>query len=195
MIWWLKVRRAQTLLVASIGAFAALLLLADGRLAIFPSFLGGVQHAALTLFVPIPLLAATMFSLESRVYSLEKAGVRTLRLLDISLVTAVVIFAVTISLFLGFALGSPAITAAGRNTTFLLGLMLCARWAVGRAAVVAPVAWLMIVMFFGFRTGNDPYPWSVLPEPPDAIHATAGALLSYVGGIIFLFIDSRRIDA
>ncbi|MEU1519569.1 hypothetical protein ABZ490_46920 [Streptomyces sp. NPDC005811] len=136
-----------------------------------------------------------MFSLESRVDSIEKSGFRGLGILDISLVCVVVVLAVSISLLLGLAIGSPAVIAAGRNTAFLLGLMLCARWAVGQAAVVAPVVWLMIVMFFGFRTGNDPYPWSILPEPPDAIHAAAGALISFVGGLAFLFLDSRRMYA
>ncbi|MDJ1135685.1 hypothetical protein [Streptomyces iconiensis] len=68
MIWWLKARRAPTLLLASYGTFVVLVLLFQGVVAGLPSLLaGGDNPVVATLMAPVPLCVALLVSLDSPV--------------------------------------------------------------------------------------------------------------------------------
>ncbi|MFG2479124.1 hypothetical protein [Streptomyces fagopyri] len=82
------------------------------------------------------------------------------------------------------ALGDGVVITVGRNTLFLIGLMLCSRALFGQPGSLLPVAWILAVCLCGFRPGNDPYPWTILPEPVSAPHAAVGALLMFTAGLI-----------
>lgn len=190
-MWWIKVRRVPTVLIPALLLFSLLVVLVQDTLAVLPSFLAGTQHAALMLFVPIPLVSGVMLSLDSRLHASEMSGTRNVKLMDASLVVAATFTSVIVAAAVGEFLDSPQATTVGRNFAFLIGLTLCARAVAGRAAIAAPVAWLMVVMFFGFRVGNDPYPWTLLPEPAGALHALMGAVAMFTVGIVALFFEVR----
>lgn len=190
-MWWFKVRRTHTILPAAFAIFFLLVLTVEDRVVLLPSVIAGLQHMALMLFVPIPLVAGLMLCLESRLAAPEASGIRTIRLMDASLVIATMTAAVALGLATGSYFDSPQTTAVGRNAVFLTGLMLCIRAVAGQPAVMAPVAWLMVVMFFGSRSGGDPYPWALLPEPPGALHAAVGTVLMFTAGIAALLLTPR----
>ncbi|MDJ1135686.1 hypothetical protein [Streptomyces iconiensis] len=102
--------------------------------------------------------------------------------MDAGLVLTVVAAAVLAGLVIGSLLDSPSALAVGRNTCFLVGLMLCARPLMGAPAVMAPVVWLLAVMLFGFGQGH-PYFWSVLPRANGDPIALTAAAVALAGGL------------
>ncbi|GGO94523.1 hypothetical protein [Wenjunlia tyrosinilytica] len=112
--------------------------------------------------------------------------------MDAALTAATAVAAIVLGCVTGALVGSAQAVAAGRNTAFLIGMMLCARTAVGQAAVMVPVAWLVVVLLFGFRIGRDPYPWTILPEPAHVRHAIAGSTLMFGLGIAAQLHASRK---
>ncbi|MFD5574919.1 hypothetical protein [Streptomyces cadmiisoli] len=168
------------------ASFGLLLGIIGDQTVFLPSLTSGsTASARLALFVPVIVTAALMFCIESRLYSPEVSGTRRTTSLDAALTITVVIICATI----GYAVGQPA---AGRNVLFLTGLMLTARVIIGKAAVMAPIAWLLTVLFVGFRTANDPYPWTVVPEPADAPYAAAAALIMFTAGLSCLLRTARN---
>ncbi|MGP4001164.1 hypothetical protein [Streptomyces sp. 8N706] len=115
-------------------------------------------------------------------------------LLDATLVTATMGAAVATSVAAGLVLDAPQAGTAGRNTLFLTGLMLCGRAVVGQQAVMIPVAWLILVVFLGFRPSGDPYAWTIVPEPVGALHAAAGAVLMLLTGTLVQLYTSRKMS-
>ncbi|MFE9612576.1 hypothetical protein [Streptomyces sp. NPDC006012] len=193
MIYWFKVRRAHTVLPAAIVAFAILAALVQNVTIMLPSIMGRSQ-VALSLFIPIPLVAGLMLSLESRLSSFEMSGSRPVQVLDALLVLACAGTALLSSAFVGFLFDVPQISTAGRNACFLMGLMLCGSAFAGEAAVMFPVAWLLLVVFFGFRGPGDPYPWTIIPEPRGTLHATVGSTLLFAVGNLIQLRPSRKIS-
>ncbi|WP_223732919.1 hypothetical protein [Streptomyces purpurogeneiscleroticus] len=182
-MWWLKARRVPTVLTAAFASFVALMFLVQNTVVVLPSFVGRPQ-VALSFFVPIPLVAGLMLCLESRIASAENSGVRSVALLDAALVAATMAASVLASVSAGLLLHAPQTATTGRNALFLTGLMLCGRAVVGQQAVMLPVAWLLLVVFVGFRNTGDAYPWTIVPEPVGALHALIGAVLMFVIGAL-----------
>ncbi|WP_251060143.1 hypothetical protein [Streptomyces sp. ISL-100] len=175
------------------AAFLVFLLLIQDKASALPSFgSSGSVTVRLAVFVPIPLVAALMMSLESRMKAPEISGIRRVALRDTALVVAVVAAAVSASFALGALTGSQVAQAAGRNVAFLTGLMLLGRALFRQSGALLPTAWLMTVVLVGFRTSNDPYPWTIVPEPVGAPHAAAGAVLMLIVGILAQLRTSRK---
>ncbi|SBT90415.1 hypothetical protein GA0115233_101870 [Streptomyces sp. DI166] len=184
MMWWVKARRAHTVLPATLGLFALLLVFLQGDSVALPSLTSGATHVVLALFIPIPLVSGLALCLDTRLHADESTAIRPVRYLDCGLVITVAVVAAAMSTLAGGALGDPAIQAVGRNTLFLTGLMLIGRALFGLPGVLLPTAWILAVCLCGFRPGNDAYPWTVLPEPLGAPHAAAGAVLMFGAGLV-----------
>lgn len=191
MMWWIKARRVPTFLVGMLAVFAVLVFAVQNTSVFLPSITGKSQ-VALSLFVPIPLVAGIMLCLESRVAAAEISGVRSIPLLDVALTTGTMAIATVTSVVAGLVVDAPQAAATGRNTLFLTGLMLCGRAALGQRAVMLPVAWLFLVVLVGFRSSGDPYPWTIVPEPTGALHAAVGAALAFVAGALVQLYTSRK---
>lgn len=110
MTWWFKARRGHLLLPLAVIVFGVGLYTVQTNTVLLPS-LTGSPRIALSLFVPIPLLALLMASLESRLPAAEVSGVRSMTRLDNMLVTVVVAVAVLCSLLIAGAQGSAQATA------------------------------------------------------------------------------------
>lgn len=190
-MWWLKARRAHTVLPIALGTYVVLLAAVRDTSVALPSLTGGGQ-VVLALFVPVPLVAALMLCLDSRLTAPEATGIRPLPAMDTLLIVATVCCAVLLSAAVAVVFSDWQAVTAGRNTLFLTGLLLCARPVLGQPAALAPVGWLMIVALIGFRPGNDPAPWTVVPEPLGAPHAALGALLLFVAGLAVQLRTSRN---
>ncbi|MEU8936341.1 hypothetical protein AB0D30_41475 [Streptomyces sp. NPDC048409] len=188
MFWWIKARRAHTHLTSAIAVFTLLLSALGDRTVFLPSLANGATASArLSLFVPVVVTSVLMICMESRIHAPEVSGTRRISILDAALAITVVIICTAI----GWAVGQPA---AGRNVLFLTGLLFTARAIVGKAAVMVPIAWLMTVLFVGFRTASDPYPWTIVPEPTDATHAVIAALVMFTVGISCLLRTARNAE-
>jgi hypothetical protein len=154
-----------------------------------PSLVSGMQQTVLSMFVPIPLVAALMVSLESRLPGIEASGVRRVGSWDAVLVSSTVLFWLAVAI----VSGSDVLAASARNAAFLAALMLLARPWAGEAAVMVPVAWTMVVVAFNRRPPPDPEPWTILPEPASALHAAlATAVLFGIGISSLLFISKDK---
>ncbi|MES4907324.1 MULTISPECIES: hypothetical protein [unclassified Streptomyces] len=186
MNWWLKVRRAHILAPTTIILFTVLVAVVGDRTMVLPTFTAGsTAGTRVMLFVPVAITVGVMACLEARLPAPELASTRHVPLLDAGLALTVVSTCVCTA----YALGQPT---AGRNALFLTGLMLCARPLVGQKAVMMPVAWLLAVLFVGYRTPQDSYPWAILPEPAGAAHATAIAVVAFTIGLASLLRSPRN---
>ncbi|MGW3626436.1 hypothetical protein [Streptomyces sp. NPDC000880] len=190
MTWWFKARRGHTLLPLALLVFVAGLYAVQGTTVLLPS-LTGSPRVALSLFVPVPLLALLMAVLESRLPAAEASGVRSVTRLDNALVTTVMAAAVLSSVLIALTQGTAAATTVGRNAVFLTGLMLLGRAWAGQAAVMIPVGWLVTVVVVGFR-GNLPYSWTVIALPADSPFAAAASLVVFAIGLAAQIRSSRK---
>ncbi|WP_328871027.1 hypothetical protein OHT76_13380 [Streptomyces sp. NBC_00287] len=184
MMWWVKARRAHTVLPSALGLFALLLVVFQGDSVALPSLTAGATQVVLALFIPVPLVSGLAMCLDMRLHADESTAVRPVKYMDSGLVVAVSVFAAAMSALAGVALEDAVTEAVGRNTLFLTGLMLIGRALFGRPGVLLPTAWILAVCLCGFRPGNDAYPWTILPEPLGAPHAAAGAMLMFGAGLI-----------
>ncbi|MFJ8896939.1 hypothetical protein ACIRCZ_20330 [Leifsonia sp. NPDC102414] len=130
-------------------------------------------------------------SLDSRVLAPEISSMRLVGLMDVGLVLIAALLSISVGAAVSILFDAPEVAAIGRNTSFLVGLMLCARAMVGAPAVMAPTAWVLAVLFIGFRSPYNPYYWTVLPESVAAIHASIIAVLVFIAGIIASLCTSR----
>ncbi|MEU8880968.1 hypothetical protein [Streptomyces hydrogenans] len=191
-MWWLLTRRVHVFLAIGMASFLALVLMFQDKSSALPSFGStGSVTVRLTVFVPIPLVAALMMSLDSRLRAPEISGIRRIDLRDVAITLGTVAVAVVASYAAGAVVGSQVAQAAGRNVAFLTGLMLLGRALFGQGGALFPTAWVMAVVLVGFRTTNDPYPWTILPEPLGAPHAAAGAALMLAVGVFAQIRTSR----
>ncbi|MER7806890.1 hypothetical protein [Streptomyces sp900116325] len=190
MTWWFKARRGHTLLPLALVVFAACLYAVQDNTVLLPALLGS-PRVALSMFVPVPLLAFLMAVLESRLPSAEVSGVRSMTRLDNVLVTTVMAAAVLCSVLIASMQGTAAATTGGRNAVFLAGLMLLGRAWAGQTAVMIPVGWLVSVVVVGFR-GNVPHSWTVIALPADNPYAAAASLVVFVVGLAAQIRTSRK---
>ncbi|QHF95273.1 hypothetical protein DEH18_16980 [Streptomyces sp. NHF165] len=184
MPWWLKARRVPALLLPSYLVFLLLVLTFQDLVADVPAVLTGSENPVVAmLLAPVPLYAALLVCLETKLSAAEDTATRNVRMLDAVLALGTVAVAACTGLLIGTLADSPTAVTVGRNTAFLVGLMLCARPLAGAAAVMVPAAWQLAVMLFGFQQGH-PSSWSVLPRAagdPLALAASLAALIAGVG--------------
>ncbi|MCX4772570.1 hypothetical protein [Streptomyces sp. NBC_01285] len=190
MRWWIGARRAGIMAPLALAAFLLPLLAVQNTQVVLPSLIGS-PRVALTLFVPVPLVACLMHALESRVPAPEDSGVRPVGRYDAALVTAVAAAALCCALLVAALGGTQEAAAAGRNVLFLAGLMLLGRAAFGPSAVLVPVAWLVLVVGIGFR-GNVPRVWTVVPESAHDVPAALASLLVFTAGLTALIFAPRK---
>ncbi|MGW2698808.1 hypothetical protein [Streptomyces sp. NPDC001340] len=182
MRWWLKTRRTFTVLTALTTVAMGLSVWIGGESVLLPSFFSNSQQAVLTVFLPVPVVAALSLCLDSRLAGFETAAVRFMPARDALLVLA----AVAGCTVLAGACWSATGMAVARNVAFLTGLTLMARPWARQAAVMIPVTWIALVVFFSRRPYPDPDPWTVLPEPASAVHAVAAASMALAAGLAVL---------
>ncbi|MET9145595.1 hypothetical protein [Streptomyces sp. NPDC004042] len=190
VIWWFKTRRGHTLLPVALAVFAMALYAVQDTTVLLPSITGS-PRIALSLFVPVPLLALLMAMLESRVPAAESSGARSVTLLDSALVTVVMAASAVCSLAVCALHGTAAATAGSRNALFLTGVMLLGRAWAGQSAVMLPVGWLVTVVVIGFR-GNVPRTWTVVALPATSAFAATASLTVFAIGLAAQFRSSRR---
>lgn len=181
-LWW-KARRAHTVLPLTLVVFAVFLLLVRDSSAelpaIIPAFSGPVVTA---LLVPVPVCAAVMVCLDSRLDEAEDTGVRRIPALDTALVLVFVAATAALSFLVGELAHSSAAQEAGRNTAFLCGLTLCLRPLLGMRSVLAPVAWIIAVAEAGYHYGH-PLAWTVIARPLSDAYAAAASTIVLVAAL------------
>lgn len=191
MMWWIRTRRVHTAMLPSLAVFGLLILLVHNISVPLPSIVGRSQ-VALSLFVPVPLLAGLMMCLESRLPAPEISAARRVALLDAALIVSVVVAAILLCLIAGDLLNSSQVGTVGRNGVFLIGLMLCARTIAGQTAVMVPIAWLVMVVFVGYRGPGDAYSWTILTEPAGNPHAILVTVLALMVGTALQYRATRE---
>lgn len=179
MRWWIKTRRAYTVVAAGVLASTLLGTLVGDQQVLLPSLFSGAQTAVLIVFIPIPVVACLALSLDSRLTAFEASAVRAIPARDVGLVVAAIFACLCVAL----AFQSGTALCVTRNAAFLAGLMLLTRPFARQAAVMVPVAWIALVVFLSRRPWPDPDPWTVLPEPASAPHAVLAATASLAAGL------------
>ncbi|MFE7133743.1 hypothetical protein ACFVIM_23095 [Streptomyces sp. NPDC057638] len=182
MLWWLRVRRGPVLLPPALAVFLGYVLLVRNETVALPSLIGGGAEVVLLAFAPIPVTSALMAALDTRLDAAEESGIRPVAALDAALALAVTAAATLLGLLAAWLLDQPGALAAGRDTAFLAGLMLCLRPLAGAHAVLAPVGWLMLSVLAGTRAGGEPHPWTVVRQPPDSWTAALTSALVLIAG-------------
>ncbi|MER8028329.1 hypothetical protein ABTZ78_05045 [Streptomyces bauhiniae] len=190
MRWWFKARRGHLLLPLAMALFAGGLYAVQDTSVLLPS-LTGAPRVALSLFVPVPLLACLMAVLESRLPAAEVSGVRSVTRLDNLMVSAVAALALLCGVLVAAMNSTASAVTCGRNAVFLTGLMLLGRAWAGQTAVMIPVGWLVTVVVVGFR-GNIPHLWTVVALPADNPFAAAASLILFAVGLAAQIRSSRK---
>ncbi|MGW5234644.1 hypothetical protein ACWEQU_20695 [Streptomyces nodosus] len=180
MRMWLRTRRLPVLATA-LAAFASLTAAAGDTLVNLPS-LGSDAARPVVLFAPLFACIGLVVCLSSRLPAAEASGSRPVSRFDQALILATVLTTVAVAYAVTVLLDAQTANIAGRNTAFLVGLMLCARRIAGhQVAAIAPVAWVITMMLIGNSGGNgQAHPWTVILMPPGHIPAaiTAAAILA-----------------
>jgi hypothetical protein len=188
--WWFKARRGHVLLPLALVVFAAALFAVQDVTVILPALAGNTQ-IALSVFVPVPLLALLMAVLESRLSAAEASAVRSVNRLDNVLITAVLAAGVLCGFLVSAVQGTATAACAGRNAAFLAGLMLLGRAWAGQAAVMIPVGWLFFVSLTGFHA-NVPHTWTIVALPADNPFAATVSLVALAVGLAAQIRTSRK---
>ncbi|MFH8594057.1 hypothetical protein [Streptomyces rimosus] len=191
--WWARARRLWVLGLALV-AFAALVATTQQSAAVpLLSLLSAVSvPVQLLLFAPVPVVAALGWCLDNRLPEAETIAVRPVRLTDTALAAATGFLAVAVTLALAMASNSSAAVAVGRDTCFLVGLMLCLRPVLGQGAVMTGPTWLAIVVFFGFAPDRALYRWTIVGHPVTSAPSLAVTTLTLAAGLTVLARSTRR---
>jgi hypothetical protein len=193
VIWWLRVRRAHSVLAPSAGAFLLLMCLVRDNDIALPAFsLGADNDVALAFFPPLIVVGAVGHCLDSRLASAEPAGLRPVRWMDTALVVAATGVVVGGAAAAGAFLDSAAAAQAGRNAAFLTGLLLLGRGFTGRSAVVLPVAWVFVVVFFGRASAHSYHGWAVTGQAASSGRAAAVTAAVFAAGVVVNHYLSRK---
>ncbi|MDX3386013.1 hypothetical protein PV682_31825 [Streptomyces niveiscabiei] len=185
MTFWCKARRVQAALVPALAAFALLVAVAHDQYVRLPSLLTAQGNRVFLLqLVPLVVSSALAHSLAQAVTDVEATAQRRVRALDAAMITAVAATAVLASLLVRAVSGSGEASMAGRNTLFLVGLMLVARAVREQAATAVPVGWVLAVMFVGYRDFHRPWPWAVTLHPADFLPTSGFCLLVFAAGLV-----------
>ncbi|MFM9612634.1 hypothetical protein [Streptomyces niveiscabiei] len=185
MTFWCKARRVQAALVPALAAFVLLVTVAHDQYVRLPSLLTAQGNRVFLLqLVPLIVSSALAHSLAQAVTEVEATAQRRVRALDAAMITAVAATAVLASLLVRAVSGSGEASMAGRNTLFLVGLMLVARAVREQAATAVPVGWVLAVMFIGYRDFHRPWPWAVTLHPADFLPTSGFCLLVFAAGLV-----------
>ncbi|MFD5697406.1 hypothetical protein [Streptomyces lasiicapitis] len=185
MIWWVKARRLLPVLLPGIGALTLIVAVAHDRAIELPGMLtAGANRVFLMQLIPLVITSTLAHCLTQRLDEAEAVATRNLRRLDVLLVVACVLTVALVGLVIGAASGSDEAAMVGRNTAFLTGVMLLAEALHPKAAVVAPVGWVFIIMFLGHSDYHSPWPWAVTLHAPSNLPALAVCSLVFIGGLI-----------
>ncbi|MEU3792791.1 hypothetical protein AB0F07_23805 [Streptomyces fructofermentans] len=192
-MWWLKARRGSVMLPIAWVLYAGLLLAVQDSVVILPSVIGAAD-VVLSLFVPVPVLALLMYCLESRLRFAEISGVRNVGARDAALSATAAVGALLLSAAIGMLVHFPDAVAVGRNTFFLVGLMLCARPFCKDYAVMIPVTWLLSIVFLGFKKNREPQAWAINLQSTESWVSATISLLALLAGLLVQLRTSRRIS-
>ncbi|MGH3312128.1 MAG: hypothetical protein ACRDP3_16330 [Streptomyces sp.] len=184
MWWWITARRAHIVISAALAAYVLLLVVLQDTTTELPSPLtSSGAPVLLVLMAPVPLCAGMMSSLQSRLLAAEETGVRPLKAMDTALVLAVITAALAVGAAVDELLDTTGALAAGRNTAFLIGLMLCIAPLAGARAVLLPAAWVITVALAGFTPTGHAYPWTVVGRDLADPYAAVAAPLVLAAGL------------
>lgn len=183
MLWWVRTRQVPILAVALV-AYAALTAAAGDTLVSLPS-LGSETARPLVTFAPLLVCIGLAHVLGSRLRSAEASGCRAVARFDQALVLATALISIAVAQTVAVLLDASAASTAGRNTAFLVGLMLVARRVAGyQVAVIIPVAWVITMMLIGNTGGNgETQPWTIVLLPPDHVPAAVAAIAMLALGV------------
>ncbi|MCZ9347601.1 hypothetical protein NGM37_58940 [Streptomyces sp. TRM76130] len=144
---------------------------------------GGSDLVQAGTLVPLVLTSVFFDCLHTRLDAAENTGIRPVRFLDVLLALGVVALALAAGEVIAMVTGAASAETLGRNTAFLVGLTLLCGALFGKSAILVPALWPLIGVLFGMRAAGDPYPWTVLLEPPGTWYASVGALLMLAVGV------------
>ncbi|MEV0445842.1 hypothetical protein AB0I84_12935 [Streptomyces spectabilis] len=185
MIWWIKARLLLPVLLPGIAVFTLIVAVAHDRAIDLPGLLSvSGNRVFLMQIMPLVITSILAHCLAQRLVEGEEVATRNLRRLDALLVVACVLTAALAGLVVGAVSGSDEATAVGRNTVFLTGVMLLSGAVYPKAATVAPVGWVFVIMFLGHADYHRPWPWAVTLHPPANVPALALCLLVFLGGLV-----------
>ncbi|MER5357213.1 hypothetical protein [Streptomyces sp. NPDC002785] len=163
---WFKSRRFSAVIIPSLALFIVIVVLGYGESIVLPGMLSsGSNRVQLMHIAPLIVTSSLSYSLTQRLVEAEILSVRKVRWFDTGLVVLTVGIAVSASFGVGEWMGSQEAIEAGRNTIFLTGLMLIAGALHAQAAPLAPIGWVFIVTFIGYRDFGRPWPWAVTLHP------------------------------
>ncbi|MFW6718748.1 hypothetical protein ACHZ98_00930 [Streptomyces sp. MAR4 CNY-716] len=186
MRMWMLARRAHIYMSGSLALFGLLVWALREEYADLPSFfMGGGGSVPLLFIAPIPVCVALAAALDSRMESAESSGVRPIVALDLGLITLTVALAASIGIFVHSLDHSATALAAGRNTAFLVGLMLIARVFTGEAAAMVPAAWVLLAAVIGYGDGHRPRVWAVIARDGQDLPAFAISVITFCVGAAF----------
>ncbi|AZM47662.1 hypothetical protein DMB38_19385 [Streptomyces sp. WAC 06738] len=184
---WMFARRAHIYMPGSLALFGFLAWTLREEYAELPSFLmGGGGSVPLLCIAPIPACAALAMMLDSRMESAEASGVRPIVALDLGLIALTVALAASIGVLFHSLDHSDTSLAAGRNTAFLVGLMLVARAFTKEGAAMVPAAWVLLVAVVGYGDGHRPRVWAVIARDGQDPFAFAISVMTFAVAILFM---------
>ncbi|MFH8346731.1 hypothetical protein [Streptomyces sp. NPDC018045] len=191
--WWVRARRLWALAMA-LAVFTTMAAATQQGAAVpILSLLSSVSvPVQLLLFAPVPVVSALGWCLDNRLPEAETVAVRPVRLTDTALAATTGVLAVAVTLALAAVSDSARAVAAGRDTCFLVGLMLCLRPVLGQGAVMTGPAWLAIVVFFGFAPDGALYRWTIVGHPASSAFSLAFTTLTLTAGLAVLARSTRR---
>ncbi|MEU3689466.1 hypothetical protein [Streptomyces narbonensis] len=193
MIWWWKGRRITEVVLPGLLAFTLLAAIAHGESVALPGLVTpGGSLLFLMHLTPLIVTGTLAHSLAQRLPEAEHLSVRPVPLCDMALAFFTATASASAAGIVGMVADSSTAFEAARNTLFLTGLMLLAGAVHPQAATVAPVAWVFIAAFAGYRDFRRPWPWAVTLHPAGYLPTFLFCLVVFLGGLIALRHTRRR---
>ncbi|MFF7778634.1 hypothetical protein ACFZCG_29975 [Streptomyces tanashiensis] len=193
MIWWYKGRRLTAVVLPGLLAFTLIAAVAHGESVALPGLIStGGNLLFLMHITPLIVTGALAHSLAQRLPEAEDLTVRPLPRYDVALALCTVAAALSAAMTIGAFANSSTAYEAGRNTLFLTGLMLLGGAVHPQAATVAPVAWVFVAAFVGYRDFHRPWPWAVTLHPAGYLPTFLFCLAVFLCGLVALRHTRRR---
>lgn len=193
MIWWIQARRLVPVLGPGVVLFTILVVLFTDAQANLVSWTVGSQVIPIVTFAPLAVAATLAICLDSRLPEAELTSIRRIPLLDAGLIVVLLLLALGVSWFAFGLTHDEATLTVGRNTVFLVGLMLIARSFTNRGGIVVATGWVMVVILVGRRTSSDYYPWAVTGLPLSTVHAATAAVATFTFGVLLTYLTARKL--
>ncbi|MFB7356682.1 hypothetical protein [Streptomyces gardneri] len=193
MIWWYRGRRLTAIVLPGLLAFTLLAAVAHGESVALPGLVtSGGSLLFLMHLTPLIVTGTLAHSLAQRLPESEDLSVRPVRRYDVTLALLTVAVAASAAGVIGTLADSAPAYEAARNTLFLAGLMLLGGAVHPQAATVAPVAWVFIAAFAGYRDFRRPWPWAVTLHPAGYVPTFLFCLAVFLCGLLALRHTRRR---